>query len=811
MRHIKLFLLFLIVSVSVRAQTIISQPYLFQKYITVKDSANISGRLTIPTDTTINKKGIAQKGVNLYTGNGTYWTLVSGNGSNAYINGGNSFGAAATIGLNDSFPLTFKDNGFNFFYLNPANNLVTGQGWTAGGYALSAQSIYAQHRLYIPNDTTASLNDCIGCPAITSQSGLPYYTISESPTSGNWQRMALYSDIPSTSGFVPYTGATANVNLGAKTLAANTFYSGFSSVAASGTQITLTVISIPNYIITGSGGQVIKLPDATTLPNGTIFTFNNNQSSGAISVNNNSNTLVASIPSGGYTSLVLNNNSTAAGSWDYHFSAPANVSWSTNTFNVPASITGATWNGNVIGSSYGGAGSVNGILKANGSGVVSAATAGTDYQAPISAGNNITITGNVVAADTTTGATKLATQGNVTRSIANKIDSIRLVNSGVLNTSPATFSLSGTTGVLTQTLANQSAYKVFWNNSNSTTTPAWNYLDSNSFGANNFRTQVRAAQNNQSSPAGSNGQIQYNNSGSFGGLTKLNFDSTNNRLLIGNLTGTGLSNQSIIGKLQFANGAFGSGYAGSYISSTQEGSFQGQESIDIYVGTGAAGAYTLAAQFQNGAFTLNGTGTFGNAITIPQSVSIYGTGANPSLNLNSGVGQSSYNRAVNFQYSGTTYALAQYIPNTNNFNIGTTSSNGSGYWVWLQNNGVNTLGVYSGGHVLIQNGGTFTDDGVNALQVTGSLSLKTAGNKINIATGTNASVGTSSALSSGSVTVNTTAVTSSSKIFLTGNDTSAGTATDGVLSVGTIVNGTSFVINSSLTTDNRTVNWFIIN
>lgn len=42
-------------------------------------------------------------------------------------------------------------------------------------------------------------------------------------------------------------------------------------------------------------------------------------------------------------------------------------------------LTNKTWNGAVIGSSYGGAGTVNGILKANGSGTVSAAVAGTDY------------------------------------------------------------------------------------------------------------------------------------------------------------------------------------------------------------------------------------------------------------------------------------------------------------------------------------------------------------------------------------------------------------------------------------------------
>ena len=147
------------------------------------------------------------------------------------------------------------------------------------------------------------------------------------------------------SGLVPYTGATTDVDLGTKNLKVNNVFEGFTSISASGTLITLTATSKPSYLVTGSGGQTIKLPDATTLPNGAIFDFNNNQSSGAISVNNNSNTLVKSIPSGGYLVLTLIDNSTAAGSWDAHFQAPSNASWSTNTLDYAGSITSATWNG----------------------------------------------------------------------------------------------------------------------------------------------------------------------------------------------------------------------------------------------------------------------------------------------------------------------------------------------------------------------------------------------------------------------------------------------------------------------------------
>ena len=136
----------------------------------------------------------------------------------------------------------------------------------------------------------------------------------------------------------------------------NSFLAGFTNTAASGTQITLTAASTPVYSITGSGGQVIQLPNATTLSSGTIFSFNNNQSSGAITVNNNSGTLVASIPSGSYVTIVLLSNASTAGSWDRHDQTPSNVSWSTNTLDYAGSITSATWNGVVVATNRGGTG-----------------------------------------------------------------------------------------------------------------------------------------------------------------------------------------------------------------------------------------------------------------------------------------------------------------------------------------------------------------------------------------------------------------------------------------------------------------------
>ena len=139
-------------------------------------------------------------------------------------------------------------------------------------------------------------------------------------------------------------------------ISANSMTEGFSNVAAAGTTTTLVVGSVPNYVVTGSGGQTYKLPDATTLTNGVNYTFNNNQTSGTIVVQNNATTTVATIQSGGFVEVILLSNSTAAGTWDVHTFAPSNVSWSTNTFDYAGSITSATWNGVAVAINRGGTG-----------------------------------------------------------------------------------------------------------------------------------------------------------------------------------------------------------------------------------------------------------------------------------------------------------------------------------------------------------------------------------------------------------------------------------------------------------------------
>jgi len=208
-------------------------------------------------------------------------------------------------------------------------------------------------------------------------------------------------------------------------ISANAFFNNLATITASGTQVVLTAASAPVSLVTGSGGQTIKLPDATTLTKGTIFSFNNNQSSGAILVNNNSNTLVVSIPSGAYVTVVLLDNATAAGSWDRHDQSPANVSWSTNTFDYPGSITSATWNGNTVAANRGGTGQssafvAGGIAYGSTTSALGVTPIGTAGQVLTSAGAG-TPTWTTPATGTVTsvtGTSPIASSGGATPAIS---------------------------------------------------------------------------------------------------------------------------------------------------------------------------------------------------------------------------------------------------------------------------------------------------------------------------------------------------------------------------------------------------------
>lgn len=331
-------------------------------------TVNAQGQLTLAGNTTVTPAVGSITG--LGTGVATALAVNTGTAGAFVVNGG-ALGTPSSGALTNAtgLPLTTGVTGT----LGIANG---GTGQTTATAAFNALSpITTAGDLILGNGANSATRLGIGTNG---------YVLTSNGTTASWAAIptTVSSFSAGTTGFTPSTATTGAVTLAgtlnvanggtgvtvssgassvvlrdaSQNVTANNFFNGFTNVAASGTQITLTAASSLSYTITGSGGQVIQLPDATTLPAGATFQFNNNQTTGAITVNNNSGTLVVSIPSGGYVTLTLLVNSPAAGSWDRHDQAPANVSWSTNTFDYAGSITSATWNGATVAINRGGTG-----------------------------------------------------------------------------------------------------------------------------------------------------------------------------------------------------------------------------------------------------------------------------------------------------------------------------------------------------------------------------------------------------------------------------------------------------------------------
>ena len=243
-------------------------------------------------------------------------------------------------------------------------------------------------------------------------------------------------------------------------VAVNNAIVGFTATISSSTALSLVSSSTQVQAITGSIAQRINLPQATTLLKGTFYTISN-ASSANVTVYDNAGTLLETITPGGAAQFLCTSNSTSAGTWGIRVFASSNTTWGTSTLNYTGSITGATWNGNTIGTGYGGTGlttfasGTNALYSTStsvlASGTLPTAAGGTGVTTTPTNGQLLIGNGtNYTVASLGTGTGISTTTGSGTLTINNTGVTSAVAGTGI--------SVSGATGAVTITNSSPMVY-----------------------------------------------------------------------------------------------------------------------------------------------------------------------------------------------------------------------------------------------------------------------------------------------------------------------------------------------------------------
>jgi hypothetical protein len=261
---------------------------------------------------------------------------------------------------------------------------------------------------------------------------------------------------------------------------------GLTSTVSANTTTTLTVASTYNQRLTGTSNQTFQLPDATTLVNGTTFVFDND-STGNLTINDGTAVFVDLVPAGGYSTIFLESNSTASGNWGKYALLPAIVNWGTTSAELGgATISNATWNGSVIGTSYGGTGLTT--FTSGGAVYATSTSALTTGTLPVTAGGTGLTTLTAGRIPYGAGANALASSANLTF-LNNTVSSVYFnatadvtanVAYGAFNNGNLGYS---DTGILGSFVTSQNGYGQFIiQNTNSGNSASADYVVSNDLG-----------------------------------------------------------------------------------------------------------------------------------------------------------------------------------------------------------------------------------------------------------------------------------------------------------------------------------------
>lgn len=253
----------------------------------------------------------------------------------------------------------------------------------------------------------------------------------------------------------------------------------------------------------------------------------------------------------------------------------------------------------------------------------------------------------------------------------------------------------------------------------------------------------------------------------------------------------------------------------------------------IGVGTGAGvKSLVVGSQTGNSSITLqSGSGAI-NLTSYNTGGIILDSSAGGDMNIFSGVGtiNISADAAITNLNLGTGGAVKTVAVGSTNTTSVTTLQSGTGGLNIQSNNGdmtivsgtgainigtdatdmTTTIGSTTGASALLLQNGSSGIQATGPMVMDGSLTLNTVGSGLRIATGANATIGTSGAMVAGDVTVANTSVTANSIIFAI--PAALGTVTRPQAAyVSSITPSTSFVLRSQDATDTSTWYYLIIN
>lgn len=219
---------------------------------------------------------------------------------------------------------------------------------------------------------------------------------------------------------------------------------------------------------------------------------------------------------------------------------------------------------------------------------------------------------------------------------------------------------------------------------------------------------------------------------------------------------------------------------------------------------------TMTADSASGIFVKSITGTLAGAFNGTRSLSNGGTivGTNAVLAFSGSSGTTTALTGFRSQIRQTgagTLTNGVNFAATDGTNAG-TYTNQFGYYCFDLTVGTNNYGFYSA-VTSGTNKFAFYGSGTAASLVNGDFKLGTAGNGYYVKEGTNATMGVSGAMTAGTITISTTKVTASSRIFLTIQSPGG---TPGAVYISARSAGTSFTITSTSGTDTSTVAWLIV-